>query len=122
MSISLNQVVPWGRSRREYELMFGLTPADLCGRILDCGGGPASFCAELNADGGRAVSVDPIYAFTAEQIRGRFDQAADAILGQMRLTPDAWAWGFHRDVDDLYANRRQALELFLADYETGRNE
>jgi SAM-dependent methyltransferase len=120
MSISLSQVVPWGRSRREYELMFALTPADLRGRILDCGGGPASFCAELNAAGGRAVAVDPIYAFTAEQIRGRFDEAAATILSQMRQAPDAWTWGFHRDIDDLHANRRRALENFLADYETGR--
>ncbi|HEY2586205.1 MAG TPA: hypothetical protein VGI81_10625 [Tepidisphaeraceae bacterium] len=119
MSITLQQVVPWGRLRREYELMFRLTPDDFRRRILDCGGGPASFGAEVNAAGGRVVSVDPIYRFAAVQIRGRFADAAESILHQMQAAPDAWTWGFHRDIDDLHANRRRALDLFLADYDSG---
>jgi len=64
MSIRLNEIVPWGRSRAEYALMFRLAESDLTAGVLDCGGGPASFTAELSAESFRAVSVDPIYAFS----------------------------------------------------------
>ena len=44
--------------------MFSLTPADLSAGVLDCGGGPASFTAELSAARVRAVAVDPLYAYS----------------------------------------------------------
>ncbi len=47
MGLKLENVVPWGRSLAEYICMFDLCPSDLQGYILDCGGGPASFNAEL---------------------------------------------------------------------------
>ncbi len=62
MAVLLDQIVPWGRSRNEYDLMFSLAEGDLSAGVLDCGGGPASFTAELAASGIRAISVDPIYA------------------------------------------------------------
>lgn len=41
------------------------------------------------------------------------------MLAQVRATPDDWTWNYHRDPDNLLANRRAALESFLADYERG---
>ena len=70
MAISLDEIVPWGRSRREYELMFDLGWTDLSGGVLDCGGGPSIFTAELSESGIRAVSVDPIYVFPGESHPG----------------------------------------------------
>lgn len=102
--------------------MFGLTPEDLSLGVLDCGGGPASFTAEVSASGYRAVSVDPVYAYSGAEIRVRFEATADSMLSQVRATPDHWTWGYHRDPDDLLANRRKALEGFLADYEVGLRE
>jgi hypothetical protein len=102
--------------------MFRLTGQDLAEGVLDCGGGPASFTAELAAAGVRAVCADPIYTFPASDIRVRFEQAADSMLAQVRATPDDWTWTFHRNPDDLLAYRRAVLETFLADYETGLRE
>jgi hypothetical protein len=119
MAVRLDQIVPWGRSRSEYELMFSLTSHDVSGGVLDCGGGPASFTAELTASGGRAIAVDPIYRFSGEEIRMRFEAVAGSMLSQVRATPDDWTWSYHRDADDLLANRRAALASFLADYESG---
>lgn len=102
--------------------MFALTAADLSGGVLDCGGGPSSFTAEVSAAGYRAVSVDPIYTYSGAEIRSRFDTTAGPMLVQVRATPADWVWSFHRDPDDLLANRRSALEKFLADYETGLRE
>ena len=120
MAVSFDQIVPWGRLRREYELMFNLSPEDLSRGVLDCGGGPASFVAELSASGVRAVSVDPIYGFSGPEIRARFEQVVDPMLAQVRATPEDWIWSYHRDPEDLRANRRAALEKFLTDYDEGR--
>src|ERR1041385_2945036 len=119
MPLTLDHIVPWGRLAREYELMFALTPREMGGRILDCGGGPASFAAEMAARGVRAVAVDPIYAFSPAQIRERFEAIARPMIDHVRNTPDWWTWTFHRDPDDLLAHRRAALETFLADYQSG---
>jgi hypothetical protein len=99
--------------------MFSLAEGDLSGGVLDCGGGPASFTAEVSASGIRAVSVDPIYAYSGSEIRARFEAAVNPMLAQVRATPEDWTWTYHRDPEDLGANRRAALERFLADYDEG---
>lgn len=119
MGIRLNQVVPWGRSRHEYQLMFGLSPADLSRGLLDCGGGPASFTAEVAAAGGQIVSVDPLYTFAGSEIRARFETIAPELMDQVRATPDHWTWEYHLSPDNLLGTRRTALERFLSDYEPG---
>src|SRR5258705_8970220 len=116
MAVYLDQIVPWGRSREEYELMFSLTAQDLSQGVLDCGGGPASFTAEVSACGYRAVSADPLYAQSGADIRARFEGTAASMLAQVRATPGDWTWSYHHSPDDLLANRRAALEAFLTDY------
>jgi hypothetical protein len=122
MSVHFDQIVPWGRTREEYELMFDLASARLSDGVLDCGGGPSSFTAELSADGCRAVSVDPIYNFSGPEIRTRFDAITDSMIAQVRATPDDWVWGYHGDPEGLLRSRRAALEKFLADYDSGLRE
>ena len=122
MAVHLDQIVPWGRTRKEYDLMFRLAAEDLSAGVLDCGGGPASFVAEVSASGCRAVAVDPIYAHSGSEIRARFEATAEPMLSQVRATPADWTWSFHCDPDDLLANRRAAIEMFLADYEAGLRE
>ena len=51
MSVTLNQVIPWGRSLQEYKRMFNLSAEELDLRILGVGDGPASFNSEMNALG-----------------------------------------------------------------------
>ena len=63
------------------------TPDDMRGPILDCGGGPASFTAEVTASGFRAVAVDPIYAFSGSQIAARFETVVEPMMAQIRATP-----------------------------------
>lgn len=120
MAVHFDQIVPWGRLYDEYERMFALSAADLSSGILDCGGGPASFTAEMAARGCRAVAVDPIYAFSGPEIQARFDAVAGRMIAQVRTTPDDWVWSYHHDPDGLLANRRAALQGFLRDYEQGR--
>lgn len=119
MAVQLDQIVPWGRTRKEYESMFRLTAEDLSQGVLDCGGGPASFTAEVSICGYRAVSADPLYSHSGADIRARFEATADSMLAQVRATPDDWTWSYHQSPDELLANRRAALEAFLTGYGRG---
>ena len=102
--------------------MFNLSEQDLSSGVLDCGGGVSGFTAEGTARGHRAISTDPIYRCSGPEIRTRFEAEAVSTLAQVRASPEDWVWGFHRDPDHLVANRRAALESFLADYELGVSE
>ena len=82
MPIKLSEIIPLGRRADEYIGMFGLSEQDLCLRILDCGGGPSSFNAEMNALGSYVASVDPLYEFSKEEIQGKIDATFDDIMAQ----------------------------------------
>ena len=81
---TLDQVVPWGRSFDEYRRMFALMDRELRLRIVDCGGGPASFNAAATRRGAQVISCDPIYRWEADQIRERIASTYDKILEQTR--------------------------------------
>lgn len=117
MSFSLDNVVPWGRSFDEYVAMFGLTDADLGRRILDCGGGPASFNAVAAERGLDVTSLDPIYAFSAEQIQSRIEATAVTIEAELRDNADEFVWTHFANVDELIATRLATMGTFLADYQ-----
>jgi hypothetical protein len=76
----------------------------------------------MTAEGGRVVSIDPLYEFDGGQIRRRFDETIDEVLSQVRATPERWVWSYHKDIDDLRRNRERAIQLFAADYEAGLRE
>ena len=120
MAIALDTIVPWGRSYAEYRAMFNLTTVDLQGRILGCADGPASFNAEMTQRGGRVISVDPLYAFTANEIRRRIDDTYDVILNQVRQSQEDYVWQAIASVEALGKVRMQAMTTFLADYEAGK--
>ncbi|NER50320.1 MAG: SAM-dependent methyltransferase [Symploca sp. SIO1A3] len=120
--MKLAEVVPWGRTFTEYQLMFGLSPADLEARILGCGDGPASFNAEMTALGHSVISVDPIYQFSAEQIKQQVQKAYEPIISQVRQNAHRYIWKNFQDADELGQARLAAMESFLLDYEAGKIE
>jgi SAM-dependent methyltransferase len=120
MGLTLEQVVPWGRSYEEYLALFDLAPEDLGRRILGCGDGPAAFNAELTRRGGAIVSVDPLYRFSAEEIRRRIAETSRTVLDQVRCHQGDYRWEAMRSVEHLGAVRMLAMERFLADFEDGR--
>ena len=100
--------------------MFRLTDADLAGRTLGCGDGPASFNAEATAAGHAVVSCDPAYALTAGDIRRRVEETFEVVVSQVKLHPERFVWGFHRDPDHLARHRLAAMRVFLSDFERGK--
>lgn len=119
MSITLNQVVPWGRSLAEYRLLFDLSEADLQRRILGCGDGPASFNCEMTALGHSVVSVDPIYAYSKAQIEQRIEQTYEPIIAQVKQSEADYLWTYHANPDALGQHRLATMRQFLGDYEAG---
>ena len=92
MALQLTEAVPWGRLTSEYIRMFALTPQDLNRRILDCGGGPSSFAAEMTAEGKQVVSCDPLYRFTGEHIRQRIDEIYPRMTALTEAGKDNFVW------------------------------
>jgi hypothetical protein len=118
----VSEVIPWGRSFEEYRLIFDLTAADLAGRILGCGDGPASFNAEAAALGHRVVSCDPVYALGASAIKQRVAECYDQVISQVRENADGYLWDYFRDPDHLGQCRLGAMERFLADFDQGKRQ
>ena len=120
MPFSIDQVVPWGRTLDEYEAMFSLSPQDKAGRILGCADGPASFNAEMTAQGRRVVSVDPLYAFTPEAIAQRGRETFDLVLDQVQRNRRDFVWDRMGSPERLGQLRMEAQHLFLEDFSRGK--
>src|SRR3954466_4232846 len=116
MAVKLNSVVPWGRSFDEYVKMFALSEGDLGRSILDCAAGPSSFNAEMSSRGGRVISCDPIYEFSAAQIRARVGEVRDDMIRQVRGQREEFVWEYIRSPEHLEKMRMGAMENFLEDF------
>lgn len=122
MGFTLDKVAPWGRSYEEYVDMFDLSASDLQRHILGCGDGPAGFNATLTKQGGNVISVDPIYAFDAAQIRNRISETYETVMAQMRKNQVDYVWSVVSTVEDLGRIRMSAMNAFLLDFDAGIKE
>ena len=102
--------------------MFALTTGDLKGKILDCAAGPSSFNAELTAEGHEVTSCDPLYNFTAEEIRARINATFDAFVDNAGVAYDEFIWRDIESPEHLGEVRMAAMQRFLADYPEGLEE
>lgn len=119
MPITVDQIVPWGRSMSEYVAMFALSDSDLNKRILGCGDGPASFNCEMTEQNRSVVSVDPLYAVSGAEIAQRITETYASIVGQLHHQRDDYVWDRFADPDALGRHRWDAMQRFLADFATG---
>ena len=120
--MKLDNVIPWGRNFAEYQAMFDLTATDLNKSILGCGDGPASFNAEMFQQGHQMISVDPVYQFSAAQIRQRVEAVYETVISQVAEQSERFVWKNFANADELGRARLQAMETFLLDYDTGKSE
>jgi hypothetical protein len=117
MAVTLDQIVPWGRSLEEYRLMFALE--DLSLKFLGCGDGPASFNAEMHALGYRVISFDPIYAFSRAEIEQRVEETYKDMIDQVARSQEDYVWDRFGSPEGLVERRLAAMRRFLADYDAG---
>ncbi len=122
MAFQYASVVPWGRSYDEYLRMFDLGAAELGGRILGCGDGPASFNCEMSRRGRRVVSVDPLYRLGRGEIERRIEETYDDVIGQTRRERHRFVWDAIPSVEELGRVRMTAMRAFVGDYDAGRRE
>jgi hypothetical protein len=120
--MNLTEIIPWGRSYDEYQRMFALPPADLAASILGCGDGPASFNAEATQAGYSVISCDPIYEFSASEIKQRVEDCYDTVIAQVMQERQHFVWDYFRDPEHLGECRLAAMRRFLADYKFGQQE
>ena len=122
MAIKLKKVIPLGRNLSEYTAMFGLAKQDLQLSILDCGGGPSSFNYEVKNMGGNVTSIDPIYTFSATEIQSRIEETFDDMMRQAENNKDKFVWDSIKSIQELRETRKNAMQLFIEDYENGKLE
>jgi SAM-dependent methyltransferase len=122
MPITLSEVVPWGRTLDEYQRMFALSDADLSLSVLGCGDGPASFNAEWTAKGGYALSCDPLYEFSGDDIERRVRETFDFMMQAVRENYNDFIWQDITSPEALGERRLGAMQRFLDDYEKGKQE
>ena len=120
--MDLKTIVPWGRSYDEYVRMFDLQDPELDKRILGCADGPASFNAEMRRRGKSVVSIDPLYAFSKEEIGCRIDEVFDMMVEKANANANAFVWNHIHSPEHLGATRASAMNLFLDDYSDGVKE
>lgn len=118
--MQLTEIVPWGRSLEEYRSMFELSEKDLNLKILGCGDGPASFNVEMNNLGYDVISIDPIYQFSAQQIRQRIQETYEIVILQVNKNLEHYVWDKFQNVNFLAKIRLDTMEKFLSDYNTGK--
>ncbi|MHC5774734.1 SAM-dependent methyltransferase [Nostoc sp.] len=122
MGFQLKDVIPWGRSMEEYVKMFDLTPEELKLTILDCAGGPASFNAEMTAQGYKIVSCDPIYQFTADEISNRIEDIYQTVIDGVKANREDYVWQNIQSPEQMGQIRMAAMQKFVADLLLGINE
>lgn len=120
MSVTLDQVVPWGRSLEEYRHMFMLSNDELTSRILGVGDGPASFNSEMKGLGHTIISIDPIYVFSKNQIEQRIEKTYDTVISQVKQKPDDFVWDFFANPEHLGCYRLERMQKFLQDFNIGK--
>lgn len=124
MAYLLKKVVPWGRNLNEYMTMFSLTSDDIASKkIISFGDGPASFNAEASEIGGSVLSLDPIYRFSADEIKTRIDEVSGTVMEQTEQNKERYNWnGNIKSLDELKSVRMSAMNVFISDFEKGKVE
>ena len=122
MDFHYKNIVPWGRSFDEYLDMFNLSEEDLTRDIVGVGDGPASFNVRMHQRGTPIVSVDPIYRYSAVELRQRIQETYEDVIAQARQNQDKFVWTKFSSVDELAQVRMQAMDEFCRDFENGKQQ
>ncbi len=118
--LSYEHVLFFGRTLREYELMFGFNILDWQGcKVLDCPSGPSSFVAEARKQGVHAFGCDPVYENSIEQMMALGTKDIEVFVTQQQALPHFFDQGMDLNSNLYCEKRRHALTMFLQDYPDG---
>lgn len=122
MAFELKSTVPWGRNLEEYRSMFNLADYDLDKRIISFGDGPASFNSEMTMLKKSVVSIDPVYRFSADELKKRIEETKDIVIEQIKNNLENFVWTNIKNIQELKEVRLSAMDSFLEDFEVGKSE
>lgn len=114
-SLADSDILVSARSLAEYSDMFGPGIGEREGRVVDCSGGAASAVAELCADGGDAIAVDPQYALGPDDLRALVLADLDRSIAHSHARDLEFDWDVRGGVVGHETIRRTAAERMLAD-------
>ena len=114
--LDLSRIVFIGRTADEYLAMFNLSWPELKNRrVLDCPAGACSFTAHANAQGIKATAVDSAYHYPVRDLEAKGLQDIDYTMASLQPARDLYRWNFFKDIEELTATRRRALNDFVSD-------
>ena len=122
--LSLDRVVFYGRTLREYQLIFGFHHEEDRGlKVLDCPAGSSSFTAEAGRLGVNAVAVDPVFGKPAADLLKAGEEDINHVMESVSKAQDLFSWSFYPTPQALRSYRMTALQRFAHDYsEPGAEE
>lgn len=102
----------------DYQRMFGITAGDLnAGTILDCPSGASPFAAQVRLRGGSAVSVDPIYQLSLDEILNLVQTTLNRAPSWLEAEHPQVNRSFFGSPDALARGYQAAADLFTLDYQ-----
>ncbi|ROO86419.1 hypothetical protein EDD29_3986 [Actinocorallia herbida] len=118
---ALDRVLVTSRDFAEYRAMFALDDTTLdTARILDCPGGAGDFGFRVRERGGRAVSVDPIYALEPAALTLRVQEELDRGVRRAHAVPHLYDFSWTGGLAQYVRRRERAAQRFLVDYALDR--
>jgi hypothetical protein len=102
--------------------MFSLSAEDLRALIVDCASGPSSFNCEMTNLGGHVISCDPIYALSKLEIEQRINETRRLCTEELNTIKENYGFNAFKVHNDVMNLRFSAMDVFLDDYEKGKDE
>ncbi len=113
----IERVACFGRTLHEYVEMFNLDLEKLKGTsVLDCASGPASFTAEVQKKGIRAVACDPIYSLQIDDIIQNAQRDIPACIRETQRHRDLFLRDNNEEDASFLEEKLKALSMFADDY------
>lgn len=116
------ELLLWGHSLADYRQMFALKDDDLNKRILDCGGGPASFNAEMTHQGHEVVSFDRLYALPEMDVTQQVEATLQHLESEVVAHQQDFVWDSVHSAQEFNTMHRQATHAFLDDFSKGKQQ
>lgn len=116
------QVRHRGRNLYEYIKMFSLSAEDLHKSIVDCASGPSSFNCDMTKFRRHVVSVDPLYALSKSEVEQKINETHRITSEELNKAREECGVDVFNAFNDLWNIHISAMNVFLADYEKGKDE
>lgn len=115
--LSLDRVVFYGRTLREYQLIFSFDHEEYKGRkVLDCPAGSSSFTAEAVRLGVNVTAVDPMFGKPPAELLRVGEADIGHVMESVSKSLDNFNWSFYPTPQALRSYRTTALSRFAHDY------